>query len=608
MFSKPVASIGVAANLPPTTTISFRDKVLALYPALLDTNDITRDPDVVPTFGDVFTTGILPNRFTVVKFTSYTGESGTLYTDYVTTPLWFKIGDSMGDGLIVPTLYTLWKCPTTFPALTTWGPVVDKLREGADLMIPGVIIDGDTEIPDLPEGALVVIRIRGNKYPLGVGIMATSSQIIAASRGGVPSKGKAVHMLHVYKDHLWAMGKQPDFPADWKEGSEALLDDKYELRGDEFKEFDDTTEVAKILKGVSISDPKDNLPASDDEPLDTGLDTGELTTEEVDHYLQEALLQVLKFEITEREAKELLPLNASTLYSSYILPNRAPGRAAEADIKKSSWKKLTKWLKTAEKQGLIKCKEIKGDLFLQGVTWGHPQLDVFRGHKTVAQQAARQAKVEAQSSQLQVLEAYQPNGPSTGFFEAVGQSKDGYYTLQEVQSLLTKYIEEKQLIDQNQQHMVRLDEVLIEALKKESETEDRVEKSAAHDRLVNNMAPHHFIGHKDQQPLFVKGALKPIKILHDVVPIANHKTKVSGLEHYLIDVDAFAQELKGRCGSRVSIAQVEGASPELKLREIVIQGRQARIVAEVLLEKGVPKKFIEFEDKDAWNDEKFRLY
>ena len=66
-------------------------------------------------------------------------------------------------------------------------------------------------------------------------------------------------------------------------------------------------------------------------------------------------------------------MNASTLYSSYVLPNRARGRAAEADIKKSSWKKLAKWLKASEKQGLIKCKEIKGELFLLSVNWNHPQ-------------------------------------------------------------------------------------------------------------------------------------------------------------------------------------------------------------------------------------------
>ncbi len=66
-------------------------------------------------------------------------------------------------------------------------------------------------------------------------------------------------------------------------------------------------------------------------------------------------------------------MNASTLYSSYILPNRARGRAAEADIKKSSWKKLAKWLKVVEKQDLIKCKDIKGELFLLGVNWNHAQ-------------------------------------------------------------------------------------------------------------------------------------------------------------------------------------------------------------------------------------------
>ncbi|KAG0308832.1 hypothetical protein BGZ98_006613 [Dissophora globulifera] len=614
MFKKPVASLKTSSPLRSSDKRRLRDEILARFPALLQFDDAN------PATGSSI---IVPNGLEFSKFISYAEEPGIFYTDAEGTPLWFRIGNSKDDAMIVPTVYMLWKYPTIIPALTTWGPVVDKLRNGADLMIPGIITAGDTEVPDLPEGALVAILARGNKYPLGVGTMATSGHSIAASRGGVPPRGKAVHMLHVHQDHLWTMGSQPDFPADWQEGPKTLLDDEYESSGDELEDKGDATEVAKALKDVAISDPKGKAPVRDEEPQGTDKETDstaaeshqdhqsesvELSTEEVDQYLQEALLQVLKFKITESEAKELLPLNVSTLYSSYILPNRAPGRAAEADIKKSSWKKLAKWLKAVEKQGLIKCKEIKGELFLQGVTWKHPQLDAFRGHKTVAQQAARQAKVEAKLSQansdakvLEVLEAYRPNSSSAGFFEAVGQSKDGYYSLQEVQSLLLEYIKEKQLSDPKNQRVVRLDGILAEALKKEGEPKDRVQKSESRDRLVNNMVPHYFVGYRGQQPHFVKGVLKPIHMLHDF-RMGRFTTKVSGLERFLIDIDAFAREIQVLCAGSVSM----GASPKLNLREVAVQGRQARIVAEVLLEKGVPKNFMELVDKTGSKEKLFQ--
>lgn len=257
-------------------------------------------------------------------------------------------------------------------------------------MIPGVITSNNTEVPDLEEGSLVVIFARGNKYPLGVGSMAISGRAIASSRGGPPLRGKAVHMLHVHNDQLWAMGSKSDLPADWSQGLKVPLNDEYESSDEDDKDVDG---LANNLKGVSVADPKgktkveqDLVSEDDDESHSLEDNTGQpdrlaaeaivLSTEEVDRYLQEALLQVLKFKITEDVAKELLPMNASTLYSSYVLPNRARGRAAEADIKRSSWKKLAKWLKVLEKQDLIKCKEVRGgELILLSINRTHPEYD-----------------------------------------------------------------------------------------------------------------------------------------------------------------------------------------------------------------------------------------
>lgn len=299
-------------------------------------------------------------------------------------------------------VYMLWKFPTLIPGLTTWNPVVDKLRNGADLMIPGVITS-NAEIPEIEEGSLVVIRARGNRYPLAIGTMAVSGRVLASSRGTIPPKGKAVHVLHVHEDQLWIMGNKQSLPSDWASGPKPLLGDEYESTDDEDddaadeQEQDDVQELADSLEAGAVVDVKGKGRAElNDTPVTEACERIELTIEvpapieaeaiavlstaEVDQALSEALLQVLKFKITEANSKELLPMNASTLYSSYVLPNRSCGRAAEADIKKSSWKKLAKWLKAVEKQDQIKCKEIKGELFLLGVSWNHPQyVKVLKG-------------------------------------------------------------------------------------------------------------------------------------------------------------------------------------------------------------------------------------
>ncbi|KAG9322093.1 hypothetical protein KVV02_005577 [Mortierella alpina] len=624
MFKKPVASLKSFSPLRSSDRRRLRDEILASFPALQDMEPINDTP---------ISAIIAPEGLQSAKFTSYIDEPGTLYTDGEGTPLWFKISSSKKDSMIVPTIYMLWRFPHLIPGLTTWNPVVDKLRNGADLMIPGVITAGSTPIPDLDEGALVVIRARGNQYPLAVGTMATPGSVIASSRGTLPPRGKAVHILHVHLDQLWTMGSKMDLPADWAQGStvpvdagEYETDDEEDLEVGDTIEQDDAGNLAKGLRSTSLSDSKGVSPAQNEQksinndeggnhvednietPVDQGQDQAAVvvSTEEVDKYLQEALLQVLKFKITEGVSKEILPMNASTLYSSYILPNRARGRAAEADIKKSSWKKLAKWLKVVEKQDLIKCKDIKGELFLLGVNWNHAQLKAFGGHKTVEQQAARQAKAEAESSQastdekvLEVLEAYRPNSNSADLFESTGRSKDGYYTLTELRSLLAAYFKEKQLADPKNQRIIRLDGVLRGALGKKGEQVDRVPRDQTSDRLVGNMVLHHYIGYKGQQPRFVKGGVKPIQITQEIRTGRKTVTKVSGLEHFMVDVDAFAHELQVLCAGSVAITPLVGASPKLNLREVMVQGPQVKNVTEVLQERGVPKKFIEILDKTA---------
>ncbi|KAG0045551.1 hypothetical protein BGZ83_009245 [Gryganskiella cystojenkinii] len=616
MFKKPVASLKSFSPLRSSDKRRLRDEILASFPVLKDMEPL--QPENTP-----INALITPDGLQSARFTSYIDEPGTLYTDADGTPLWFKISYGKRDSIIVPTVYTLWKFPTLIPALTTWNPVVDKLRNGADLMIPGVITAANTAVPDLEEGALVVISARGNRYPLAIGTMAVSGKVIESSRGNMPPKGKAVHILHVHQDQLWAMGSKPDFPSDWAQDQKPHPDlDEYMTSDDdsdsdnlESDEADRPKTDPMLSNGVakiSLQDSKEDEEDHDSKPEQDSLESASsvpavvLSTEEVDQYLQEALLQVLKHKISEGNAKELLPMNASTLYSSFILPNRARGRAAEADIKKSSWKKLAKWLKAVEKQDLIKCKEIKGELFLLGVTWNHPQLKAFGGHKTVEQLAAQQAKIEAQSSQansevklLEVLEAYRPNTITAELFESTGRSKDGYYTPSEIKALLVDYIKDKQLADPKNQRIVKLDDVLRVALSKKGEQLERVPRDQTTERLIGNMVLHHHVGYKGQQPRFVKGGLKPILITQEIRTGRKTVTKVSGLEFFLIDVDTFGQEIQHLCASSVAITPLVGASPKLNLREVMAQGPQLKNITMVLQEKGVPKKYIEFLDKTS---------
>lgn len=78
----------------------------------------------------------------------------------------------------------MWQYPNMLPKLYTWGPVVQKLIEGAgneekklpnekclipsfffltDLMIPGLVLGSEGVLPTLKAGDLVAITIKGYK-------------------------------------------------------------------------------------------------------------------------------------------------------------------------------------------------------------------------------------------------------------------------------------------------------------------------------------------------------------------------------------------------------------------------------------------------------------
>lgn len=94
---------------------------------------------------------------------------------------------------------------------------------------------------------------------------------------------------------------------------------------------------------------------------------------EIDELLKKSLYQGLLFKLTKEKSTTILPISASSLYTAYILPSRPRDGGMEVDIKKSSWKKLQKFLKVMEKSGLLKVKEQRGESTITSINWSHPR-------------------------------------------------------------------------------------------------------------------------------------------------------------------------------------------------------------------------------------------
>lgn len=189
--------------------------------------------------------------------------------------------------------------------------------------------------------------------------MVGVAQVDSESPG---NNGKAVLNLHTCYDTLWEFGTKIDPLKDQNDASWELLN----ADEDSNSSRRDPESVHKISA----------MPSSEDFPIDllSVLSTSEsylmdsieeLTADDMDKLIKTSLLNCLVGKVDD----SVIPISASTLYSSMMIPARPIGTMV--DIKRSSYKKLSKFLQFCEKSGLLTCKIKNGELFVTSINRKH---------------------------------------------------------------------------------------------------------------------------------------------------------------------------------------------------------------------------------------------
>ncbi len=118
-----------------------------------------------------------------------------------------------------------------------------------------------------------------------------------------------------------------------------------------------------VSPAENLTDGDQNLDLADNEP--NGQSSTPLEPSDISTLLSVALLQALA---TLQNTS--FPMPASLLYSAHVLTNRPAyipkDTREDVAIAKSEWKKLAKWMKEVAKDGLLKIKETKGEVVVQG--------------------------------------------------------------------------------------------------------------------------------------------------------------------------------------------------------------------------------------------------
>ncbi|KAG8704625.1 hypothetical protein FRC08_002125, partial [Ceratobasidium sp. 394] len=251
-----------------------------------------------------------------------------------------------------------------------------------------------------------------------------------------------------------------------------------------------------------------------------------------------------------------------------------------------------------EKDGIIKLKDVRGELLVFSLDAEHPALVGARswGWKTIGVEEKKEKEREVENhgaKEILVEEVWFPEATVEGFFEACGTSEK-CYPVSALRPLLNGYIASRKLQHPSNPKYVVLDDILSQALRRKGEEQKEfVGRDELVDRLTGNMKGMWRVGGSGP---FKKLPLPPIVIQIKARQGRKVVTLTTGIEAFGLDPGAIAEELKKRCASSTSVSP---CAEKPKNLEVMVQGDHAKPVASLLLELGVPKKWISVVEKSG---------
>lgn len=569
------------------------------------------------------------------KFQAHTGEKGIFYIDLDGVPLWFTIRSAQDKtDLMIPTVFTLWKVPFLLPRIATWKPVLAKLMDGADLMLPGTV-------PPFPhnarKGSLVcVVDAENPSVPLAVGQCILPLFEIDVVRGRT---GKAVLIDTVVEDEIFHISKHDvGIPADLSDLMEIPYDEEPTAAATEESAEDGTAEDASVLsetaepdttasdsleaeeahtetvdindrfsregtpapedvsqqlQNVSLDDPNSD-PSSDSKPETGESSSPDISTDDIDHAFKRALMQSL-FKISKSPID--LPIPSSTFMSEYVL-NNLPIYHPSVTIKKTSWKKASKFLKMMEKEKLLKVKEKGGDVSIVSLAGSENEsvarFELFKVAKKPSDKKADDSSGISSATTLTVTQFWKPKSAAGDFFKAMGQPMNSYYQGAELGKLLQEYVAREKISDPKRPKDVVIDYTLRSALGGPGVSgKTSVPRASLAQMLQANCQPFHTVTRDGEDPTQValhKGMPPSITVTQEKRNRNKMATVITGLEPYRIDIYSLADDLKIACAGSATINPVKEGSQEM---EVMVQGPQYDAVVNLLVKRGVKPQWIQ---------------
>ncbi|NXY88722.1 EIF2D factor, partial [Alcedo cyanopectus] len=542
-------------------------------------------------------TELIPNKeeLNVIKIYSHKGEAVTVYVNN-RNPILFEV-----EKALYPTVYTLWIYPDLLPAFSTWPPVLQKLAGGADLMLPGVVVP-PSGFPRVERGTLCAVTLLGNRAPVAVAV-ATMSTVEMLEAG---MKGKGFAVLHTHMDHLWEYGDKSSPPTLAPLGTDSAGKESDEDE-EEAERKEPVTSLSPDLQqslqeGGSCATVTGKEELGENRATETAEDASTEAQEEaadsrtpqeqMDALFNQCFFHALKCKVKKSD----LPLLTSTFLRSHMFSCCPAGQ--QLDIKKSSYKKFSKFLQCMQHQKILQVKELnKGVESIVEVDWRHPEVKAFavpEGFSSAS--AAQDGKSEEREQMYHAPEIIPLYGVSTKLiplFQESGHKKGSILSSSEVRNIIINYVKTNELVDEANKNFVKVNAILCDCLLEKSEQDEilHLKWDDLLSRCLERLQPMHQVTFFGQEPVVRKGNVEPIDITIAQRSANKKVTIIKNLELYGLDPQCVANILQQKVQASATITPVPGTKDRAQVQ---IQGNQIHHLAKMLLEEyQLPRKYIQ---------------
>ncbi|KAM4701929.1 eukaryotic translation initiation factor 2D [Discoglossus pictus] len=313
--------------------------------------------------------------------------------------------------------------------------------------------------------------------------------------------------------------------------------------------------------------------------------------EAMDSLLHQCFFHAVKHKVKKAD----LPLLTSTFLRNYIFPCCPEGR--QVDIKKSSYKKMSKFLQSMQQRKILQVKELtKGVESIVDIDWKHPDIRTFVPPPSVPAVSVTSESMdgggEPPYQPPEIISLYSVSAKMMPLFQDTGHRKGDLLTASDVRSIIITYVKTNELIDSNNKNFVTINPILCDCLLDKSEYNviSTLKWEDLITRCLERMQHSYQVLFPGHSPVIRKGDIEPIDI--SVVQRGSNKkvTVIKNLELYGLDPTSVASVLQQRVQASASCSVLPGSKDRVQLQ---IQGNQVSQIGKLLQENfKIPRKYV----------------